>query len=137
MAGPPGRSLAASLAISVIPARARPARYTLTAYVAREAYRTPRQIAWHMLRSFHWASWEFRFLNRLWDNESSWNPQANNPYSGAYGIPQAVPGYKMAAAGPDWRWSARTQIRWGLSYIQERYGNPLGAWQHESWYGWY
>ena len=57
--------------------------------------------------------------------------------SGAYGIPQAVPGSKMASAGPHWRTSARTQIRWGLSYIRSRYGTPCGAWAHSNAYGWY
>jgi hypothetical protein len=99
-------------------------------------YGTPRRIAWSMVVQ-QWPSWQFRFLDRLWEHESSWNPQAANPYSGAYGIPQAVPASKMAAAGPDWRWSARTQIRWGLGYISARYGSPYGAWQHEECYGWY
>jgi resuscitation-promoting factor RpfB len=62
---------------------------------------------------------------------------AQNPYSGAYGIPQALPGAKMATAGPDWRTSARTQIRWGLRYIRGTYGSPLRAWDHEVAYGWY
>ena len=56
--------------------------------------------------------------------ESGWNKYAENPYSGAYGIPQAVPGSKMASAGNDWRTNATTQIRWGLRYIQGRYGAP-------------
>lgn len=150
-----GRPLRASLAIRISPAAARPARYTLTAYRDRagahardghrarsaarggDGYRGPRQIARRLLSRFGWAGWQFRYLDRLWDSESSWNPQAANPYSGAYGIPQAVPGSKMAAAGPDWRWSARTQIRWGMSYIADRYGSPYGAWQHEAACGWY
>ena len=138
-----GRPLRASLAISVIPATARPARYTLTAYRARPGrraragYLRPRQIAWQLMPHFGWAGWQFHFLNRLWDTESSWNPQAANRYSGAYGIPQAVPGSKMATAGRDWRWNPRTQIRWGMGYIASRYGSPYGAWQHELCYGWY
>ncbi|MBO0774070.1 MAG: transglycosylase SLT domain-containing protein, partial [Actinobacteria bacterium] len=86
---------------------------------------------------YHWAQWQFRYLSMLWMRESGWNPHALNPGSGAYGIPQAVPGAKMASAGPDWRWNPRTQIRWGLTYIAGRYGSPLNAWQHESDYGWY
>jgi hypothetical protein len=69
--------------------------------------------------------------------ESGWNRFAYNHSSGAYGIPQAVPGDKMASAGPDWRTSARTQILWGMGYIRARYGDPWNAWQHELRYGWY
>jgi hypothetical protein len=101
-------------------------------------YRTPRQVARHMLvHRFHWKRWQFHYLDLLWNAESGWNRYATNPYSGAYGIPQAVPGNKMAAAGPGWRTSARTQIRWGMLYIKERYGTPYWAWEHERWYGWY
>jgi hypothetical protein len=97
------------------------------------------EIAWRMMhRRFHWRSrYQFRYLNDLWIRESSWNVHAYNPYSGAYGIPQAVPGSKMASAGPDWQNSARTQIRWGLGYIKARYGTPHRAWRHECTYGWY
>jgi hypothetical protein len=90
-----------------------------------------------MMRRLHWGHRQFRFLDLLWEHESSWDPRAANPYSGAYGIPQADPGFKMASAGPGWRWNARTQIRWGLRYIRERYGSPRNAWSHECWYGWY
>ncbi len=98
---------------------------------------TPRQIARRMLSSFHWRGWQFKYLNLLWSQESGWNVFAENPYSGAYGIPQAVPGSKMASAGPDWESNARTQIRWGLRYIKAMYGSPLAAWQHELATGWY
>ncbi|HUY45070.1 MAG TPA: hypothetical protein VMV92_05020 [Streptosporangiaceae bacterium] len=100
-------------------------------------YRTPGQIAYSLLPGFDWASWQFRYLNLLWMRESGWNRFAYNPYSGAYGIPQAVPGNKMASAGPNWRTSARTQIIWGMGYIKGRYVTPWGAWQHELQYGWY
>ena len=98
---------------------------------------TPRQVARRMLKSFHWTQWQYRWLNLLWSRESSWNVHASNPYSGAYGIPQAVPGSKMASAGADWQRSARTQIRWGLDYIKSRYGSPHVAWEHELGTGWY
>lgn len=104
---------------------------------ASKRAKTPRQVAWYMLRSFGWSHWQFQFLNKLWERESGWNPRAENPYSGAYGIPQAVPGSKMASAGSNWRTSARTQILWGLRYIKGRYGSPHHAWQHELAYGWY
>jgi len=70
----------------------------------------------------------------MWNHESSWNVHAENPSSGAYGIPQALPGDKM---GPGWQNSAAVQIRWGLRYIAERYSTPCGAWsfwQQGSWY---
>ena len=98
-----------------------------------------KEIAWKMMsHRFGWRpKYQFRSLNRLWEHESSWRIHAYNPYSGAYGIPQAVPGIKMASAGPDWQDSARTQIRWGLRYIKAVYGKPRRAWAHEVAYGWY
>jgi hypothetical protein len=98
-----------------------------------------REIAWQMMYNrFDWRpKYQFRYVNWLWEHESGWRIHAYNPYSGAYGIPQAVPGSKMASAGPNWRNSARTQIRWGLRYIRSRYGKPRRAWAHECAYGWY
>ena len=104
---------------------------------AQHGRQTPRQIARKMLRNFHWSWRQFKYLDRLWDRESSWNVYASNPYSGAYGIPQAMPGSKMASAGSHWRTSARTQIRWGLRYIRDVYGTPHRAWDHELSTGWY
>ncbi|HEX5289938.1 MAG TPA: lytic transglycosylase domain-containing protein, partial [Streptosporangiaceae bacterium] len=94
------------------------------------------QIAMSMLGSYGWASSQFSCLNSLWSRESGWRTTAENP-SGAYGIPQALPGSKMASAGPDWQTSATTQIRWGLGYIKGQYGSPCGAWSHEEATGWY
>jgi hypothetical protein len=76
-------------------------------------------------------------LDSLWTRESGWNHLAQNPSSGAYGIPQALPGDKMASHGDDWRTNPVTQIRWGLDYIDDRYGTPCAAWQHSENYGWY
>jgi hypothetical protein len=98
---------------------------------------TPRQIARQMLGSFGWSQRQFPYLNWLWNRESGWNVYAENPYSGAYGIPQADPGAKMASAGPDWPGNATTQIRWGLRYIRSTYGSPRLAWDHEVADGWY
>jgi uncharacterized protein YabE (DUF348 family) len=80
---------------------------------------------------------QFRCLVALWNRESGWNTHASNPYSGAYGIPQALPGSKMASAGADWRTNPRTQIKWGLGYIKGRYGSPCGAWAAFQSKGWY
>ncbi len=103
----------------------------------RELAGTPQQIAKAMLSGFGWSSSEFSCLNLLWDRESGWNPDAANPSSGAYGIPQALPGSKMATAGADWATNPATQIRWGLGYIRASYGSPCGAWAHETSSGWY
>jgi hypothetical protein len=76
-------------------------------------------------------------LDNLWTRESGWNHLAQNPSSGAYGIPQALPGDKMASYGDDWQTNPVTQIKWGLSYIENRYGTPCGAWsffQNNNWY---
>jgi hypothetical protein len=83
-----------------------------------------------------WAPSEFSCLVNLWNRESGWNTHAANP-SGAYGIPQALPGSKMASAGPDWQNSYQTQIAWGLGYVAGRYGSPCGAWAHSNSAGWY
>jgi hypothetical protein len=83
-----------------------------------------------------WAPSEFSCLVNLWNRESGWNTHAYNP-SGAYGIPQALPGSKMAAFGADWQNDYRVQIQWGLSYIKGSYGSPCGAWSHSNAYNWY
>jgi hypothetical protein len=72
---------------------------------------------------------QFGCLDNIWTRESKWNELAGNPAS-AYGIPQASPGAKMAAAGPDWLTNPQTQIRWGENYIQGQYGTPCQAWAH-------
>jgi hypothetical protein len=76
-------------------------------------------------------------LEKLWDRESHWNVSAANKSSGAYGIPQALPGSKMASVGADWKTNPETQIRWGLNYIKGRYKTPCGAWSHSQSTGWY
>ncbi|MEU7819925.1 lytic transglycosylase domain-containing protein [Catellatospora sp. NPDC049133] len=76
-------------------------------------------------------------LNRLWTRESGWNHRAENKSSGAYGIPQSLPGDKMAKFGDDWQTNPATQIKWGLDYIKKRYGKPCDAWAHSEAKGWY
>ncbi|MCU1508109.1 MAG: lytic transglycosylase protein [Glaciihabitans sp.] len=93
-------------------------------------------IAKALLTSKGWGASEYNCLVSLWDRESGWNVYAANP-SGAYGIPQALPGNKMASAGPNWQSNARTQIVWGLGYIQGRYKTPCGAWAQSQAAGWY
>ena len=95
------------------------------------------QIARSLLLARGWGQDQMDCLGPLWGKESAWRVTAGNP-SGAYGIPQALPGSKMSKYGSDWRTNARTQIEWGLSYIAGRYGNPCNAWHawnaHGGWY---
>lgn len=90
-----------------------------------------------MAAKYHWGSRQFQCLAALWTRESGWSQHSYNRGSGATGIPQAVPGWKMASAGPNWRTDPRTQIRWGLRYIRGTYGTPCGAWSFSQWHGWY
>ncbi|ROS59686.1 septal ring factor EnvC (AmiA/AmiB activator) [Frigoribacterium sp. PhB160] len=80
---------------------------------------------------------EYTCLVQLWNKESGWRTSATNPYSGAYGIPQALLGSKMASAGADWRTSYRTQVDWGVGYIHDRYGTMCAAWAHSVENDWY
>jgi hypothetical protein len=100
------------------------------------AYHGARRVAARMLGRFGWGRRQMAPLVNLWRRESGWSTTAYNS-SGAYGIPQALPGSKMSSAGADWRHSARTQIAWGLGYINARYGSPAAAWAHSCGYGWY
>jgi hypothetical protein len=98
---------------------------------------SPEQIAEQMLSQFGWSSSQFSCLQPLWEHESGWSVTAENPTSGAYGIPQSLPASQMSSAGADWQTNAATQIRWGLTYIQGRYGSPCGALAHEESDNWY
>ena len=156
MAAAGSATTAAVITLSVAPAAhpatapsavARPAAAAVAPAVSRpmatldSASMTQRQAAQRtagrMLARFGWGQRQWKPLKWLWNRESGWNKYATNPYSGAYGIPQAVPGNKMASAGNHWRTNATTQIRWGLRYIKSRYGRPRVAWDHEFAYGWY
>lgn len=97
----------------------------------------PRDIARALLAEFGFGGDQFGCLDSLYMRESGWNVYADNPSSSAYGIPQALPGSKMSSAGADWATNPVTQIRWGLGYIQDRYGSPCGAWGHSESHGWY
>ncbi|MFJ6747020.1 transglycosylase SLT domain-containing protein [Streptomyces sp. NPDC091266] len=80
---------------------------------------------------------QFQCFSNIVDHESGWNYQASNASSGAYGLVQALPGSKMSSAGSDWQTNPATQIKWGLNYMNDRYGSPCGAWsfwQANSWY---
>jgi hypothetical protein len=94
-------------------------------------------IAYAMVQARGWGEGEYNCLVSLWQKESGWNTFASNPSSGAYGIPQSLPGTKMATAGADWATNPATQITWGLGYISGRYGTPCGAWGASQIKGWY
>jgi hypothetical protein len=93
--------------------------------------------AYAAVQSRGWGDDQYSCLVSLWNRESGWRVNAMNSSSGAYGIPQALPGSKMASAGDDWETNAGTQIEWGLGYITGRYGTPCGAWAHSEDAGWY
>ncbi len=86
---------------------------------------------------YGWGSDQFSCLSSLWTKESGWNYQAYNNDGGATGIPQALPGSKMATFGADWQTNAATQIAWGLDYIDRAYGTPCSAWGHSQAMNWY
>lgn len=98
------------------------------------AQATARELA---AATYGWGDDQFSCLQSLWQKESSWNYQAYNDSSGATGIPQSLPGDKMATAGADWQTSARTQIVWGLDYIDRAYGTPCAAWAKSQAVNWY
>jgi hypothetical protein len=89
------------------------------------------------LGAYGWGQDQFLCLAQLWTKESNWLTTATNPYSGAYGIAQALPPGKYSSAGSDWLTSYRTQIEWGLGYIGGRYGSPCAAWNHSVANNWY
>ncbi|MBW9110297.1 phospholipase [Microbacterium ureisolvens] len=95
---------------------------------------TARQMA---ASQYGWGDDQFSCLESLWTKESGWNYQAYNSGSGATGIPQSLPGNKMASAGADWQTNAATQIAWGLGYIAGSYGTPCAAWGHSQATDWY
>lgn len=96
-----------------------------------------RALGYQMMIEFGFPADQWAFLDALWHRESGWNHLAENPSSGAYGIPQSLPATKMAVVGPDWQTNPETQIRWGLAYIAARYGNAQKAWAHSEKVGWY
>ncbi|MFF3325838.1 transglycosylase SLT domain-containing protein [Streptomyces sp. NPDC002889] len=99
---------------------------------ASAANATPQQIAKQMM-----PAGQYQCFSKIVEHESNWNHTATNASSGAYGLVQALPGSKMASAGADWKTNPKTQIKWGLDYMNERYGSPCGAWnfwQANHWY---
>jgi uncharacterized protein YabE (DUF348 family) len=98
---------------------------------------TAQELGKQMAAARGWGDDQFACLLALWNKESGWRVNAENKSSGAYGIPQSLPGSKMATVADDWRTNPATQITWGLNYIGGRYGDPCGAWAHSKSVGWY
>ncbi|MFZ1288029.1 MAG: hypothetical protein WAR57_13440 [Candidatus Phosphoribacter sp.] len=115
----------------------RAARDAQRASVTANARQDPKAAARVMAADRGWGESQFQCLVKLWTKESNWRWNADNPTSSAYGIPQALPGSKMASAGSDWRTNPVTQISWGLGYIAARYGTPCAAWNHSVQRNWY
>lgn len=80
---------------------------------------------------------QFNAFSKIVERESGWNPAATNSSSGAYGLVQALPASKMSSAGSDWKTNPATQIKWGLDYMNSRYGSPAKAWSFWQANGWY
>ena len=91
----------------------------------------------YMAQHYGWGADQFSALEQLWQRESGWSQNAHNSSSGAHGIPQSLPGSKMAAFGGDWATNPETQIKWGLDYIKNVYGSPSGALASSHSRGWY
>ncbi|MGN1327792.1 MAG: transglycosylase SLT domain-containing protein [Clostridia bacterium] len=89
------------------------------------------------INTYGWTENDFNCLVKLWERESNWNPNAHNSSSGAHGICQALPASKMASEGSDYMTNYKTQVKWGLKYIKNRYGTPANAWAHSQQKGWY
>ena len=132
---------AANAAIHTVAAKAAQVRQAAAAAEAKRLANTPdgaRATARTMMaQKYGWGDGEFQCLSSLWQKESGWSYTAYNPGGGATGIPQALPGSKMASAGADWQTNAATQISWGLDYIARSYGTPCSAWSHSQAMNWY
>jgi hypothetical protein len=132
---------AAEAAAAAAAAAAQEAAAAEAAAAAQASALTPdgaRTVAAQMASSqYGWGDDQFQCLDSLWTKESGWNYQAENAGSGAFGIPQSLPGSKMASIADDWSTNAVTQISWGLDYIARGYGTPCSAWSHSQSVNWY
>lgn len=98
---------------------------------------TIKEFAFELIQSLSWGRDQYSCLVALWERESNWRWDALNKNSGAYGIPQSLPGRKMAEMGSDWVTNPETQVHWGVNYIKNRYGAPCGAMAHSNKFNWY
>jgi hypothetical protein len=138
---PPGRSQAATIALAAVLAvlpGTTACEYTAEAdTTGGKSSGSNRAVGKRMAAKKGWTGRQWHCLNKLWTAESNWRTRADNPTSSAYGIPQALPGRKMRSAGDDWRTNPKTQIKWGLRYIDRRYGTPCSAWSFHRANNWY
>jgi hypothetical protein len=128
---------AAALAHARGVAAARVARASVRQGLLARAQSDPQGVARLLAADRGWGAQQFECLSSLWTKESGWRWDASNAGSGAYGIPQSLPGSKMASAGSDWATNPITQITWGLGYISSSYGTPCSAWAHSQATNWY
>lgn len=96
-----------------------------------------RSIGKQLAAAHGWTGTQWDCLNNLWTKESGWSTRSSNSSGTAWGIPQALPGSKMRSAGSDWRTNPATQIKWGIGYIDNRYGSACKAWAHWQSHNWY
>lgn len=133
----------ATIRAEALAARQAAAKARAAAVTSRSQARPPlsptaaRQLGLSLAAAAGYSQAQVSCLDSLWTRESGWKVTAQNPSSGAYGIPQALPGWKMSSVSSDWRTNARTQILWGLSYIKSSYGTACSALSHARGYGWY
>ncbi|GAA1569785.1 hypothetical protein GCM10009678_60650 [Actinomadura kijaniata] len=136
----PAQAAAPTSVSASAPSSARTAQVAaVTAKAKKKLSRAARNkaIAKKMVAKRGWSNRQYKCLVKLWQRESGWNHKARNRSSGAYGVPQAMPGRKMRSAGKDWRTNPATQIKWGLRYIKGRYKTPCRALGHSHSRGWY
>ncbi len=131
------RARAAALAKARREAAARAAREAKRKAIIANARANPRAVARLLLPEYGFSGDQFGCLDSLWTKESGWNYRAMNASSGAYGIPQSLPGSKMGTIAGDWQTNPVTQIKWGLNYIKNVYGTPCAAWSHSQATNWY
>ncbi|MGW5367442.1 aggregation-promoting factor C-terminal-like domain-containing protein [Streptomyces sp. NPDC004009] len=119
--------------VAVAAASAGMALSAAPAHAATDSASSARTIAQRMIPDVA----QYNAFSKIVEHESGWNPSATNSSSGAYGLVQALPGSKMASAGADWKTNPATQIKWGLDYMNSRYGSPAKAWTFWQANGWY
>ena len=129
--------LAAAISRARKVAAERAARAQARQGILDRAQSNPRAVGRLLVADRGWAEDQFGCLESLWTKESGWRWNADNPTSDAYGIPQSLPGSKMASVGSDWATNPVTQIKWGLDYISARYGTPCSAWAKSRASNWY
>ena len=118
---------AAALAKARKAAAEKAARAAERKRIIANAQKDPKAAARMLMPEYGFSESQWPCLDRLWIGESDWNYKAENSSSGAYGIPQSLPGRKMATVASDWRTNPVTQIKWGLDYIKRSYGSPCNA----------